>query len=112
MRISDWSSDVCSSDLLALRMRWQLIVQATQHPTRGTRMVVLHELNRTTHSFVKFLLIKTFEEKTARIAKHRRLDDFYVADGCIQNFHARRSEEHASELQSLISNSYAVFCLK
>src|SRR3546814_1665775 len=26
--------------------------------------------------------------------------------------HARRSEEHTSELQSLMRNSYAVFCLK
>src|SRR3546814_2172277 len=28
------------------------------------------------------------------------------------NHHSRRSEEHTSELQSLMRNSYAVFCLK
>src|SRR3546814_3739836 len=30
----------------------------------------------------------------------------------LQAFHDRRSEEHTSELQSLMRNSYAVFCLK
>src|SRR3546814_7437548 len=41
--------------------------------------------------------------------------DWFVGNGCIQNleFHvADRSEEHTSELQSLMRISYAVFCLK
>src|SRR3546814_1874570 len=40
---------------------------------------------------------------------------FRDADGTLKlklNFHKRRSEEHTSELQSLMRNSYAVFCLK
>src|SRR3546814_5515296 len=35
---------------------------------------------------------------------------FYVAQQCIEDI--RRSEEHTSELQSLMRTSYAVFCLK
>src|SRR3546814_8639993 len=31
---------------------------------------------------------------------------------CVGCFHVARSEEHTSELQSLMRNSYAVFCLK
>src|SRR3546814_7623125 len=35
-----------------------------------------------------------------------------VAEGELHSLNARRSEEHTSELQSLMLNSYAVFCLK
>src|SRR3546814_3197618 len=43
-------------------------------------------------------------------AKQRAEDDFYRADTSRQS--ATRSEEHTSELQSLMRISYAVFCLK
>src|SRR3546814_10220188 len=50
-------------------------------------------------------------DRQSRIA--RRLDpaqrDGQIADACDM---AERSEEHTSELQSLMRNSYAVFCLK
>src|SRR3546814_9849037 len=45
----------------------------------------------------------------AVVAVERRADDASLADG---GEALERSEEHTSELQSLMRNSYAVFCLK
>src|SRR3546814_1373284 len=41
-----------------------------------------------------------------------RLDDGHVVTGPVWEYFASRSEEHTSELQSLMRISYAVFCLK
>src|SRR3546814_4374113 len=99
MRISDWSSDVCSSDL-----------------AEGTGSGAAR--------------------RTGRETAHWRCADADMADACVgdPNLTARgakqlhqciarrdrssagtgmaRSEEHTSELQSLMRISYAVFCLK
>src|SRR3546814_6327121 len=92
MRISDWSSDVCSSELA---------------PT-GKPAVVRRRLTAS---------------KTQRTPANpaRRRSAFFTADKLILQEAARgpcvpehwpRSEEHTSELQSLMRNTYAVFCLK
>src|SRR3546814_4719602 len=99
MRISDWSSDVCSSDLIADR----LYVRAADLP-EGEVRVPLKEihLNRCP------ALIQW---------EHLREPDFQrlAIDPAVVEARAarlRRSEEHTSELQSLTRISYAVFCLK
>src|SRR3546814_8073581 len=87
MRISDWSSDVCSSDLSC-----SLFAGRPGQQCRHVGHIVGIGL------------------KTRRLApcareierRPRRLDD---------RSH-QRSEEHTSELQSLMRISYAVFCLK
>src|SRR3546814_7403886 len=91
MRISDWSSDVCSSDL------------ARDHADRlGRADSVIHDRPRF----------------CVRSAEAYRLDARAPtsAPGSAvphQRGEARdRSEEHTSELQSLMRISYAVFCLK
>src|SRR3546814_6793671 len=66
MRISDWSSDVCSSDLV----------------------------------------------ETLRIAGQDFLDRTAAGHAVADHHESFRSEEHTSELQSLMRISYAVFCLK
>src|SRR3546814_10088117 len=87
MRISDWSSDVCSSDLAVDRPRWRRAGNVRQRRQQidvgdgadagiGTRFQPGGPGNRGGHA------------------------------------HAARSEEHTSELQSLMRISYAVFCLK
>src|SRR3546814_6305107 len=43
---------------------------------------------------------------------HRHAIEMAAIFRCIVADEARRSEEHTSELQSLMRNSYAVFCLK
>src|SRR3546814_7769294 len=118
MRISDWSSDVCSSDLEAfgevvrdgsLGRRWalaadhldpvlRLAVQDRRQVTARPIQVRLHDLQR-------------------EAGGDRRIEGIAAA---LEDGHAdrrgdpvgRRSEEHTSELQSLMRISYAVFCLK
>src|SRR3546814_3416568 len=100
MRISDWSADVCSSDLL----QQQAISCLTGRQTRLAHMVSD--------------LIRVGPE--AAIAGSGRIDDVDVpaADKGVSlgvqdlEHDDVRSEEHTSELQSLMRISYAVFCLK
>src|SRR3546814_8139776 len=81
MRISDWSSDVCSSDL-------DEAAAAARKAAPFAEVVV--------EPFGDIWL-----RDTAPIL---------VSDGTGRDFD--RSEEHTSELQSLMRISYAVFCLK
>src|SRR3546814_10300170 len=94
MRISDWSSDVCSSDLLA---------------DRGARELVGLQLAR--REFAEQLLLPRVGGRLDAVEED-------LAEGVAQaavvfgRIVAVRSEEHTSELQSLMRISYAVFCLK
>src|SRR3546814_2850031 len=111
MRISDWSSDVCSSDLSAGnrhrlyqhgadldRGRAFRRREAIRHRARG--LALWHRgLSRNQISLHGPL-------KPGRpIADTTRAPDAGPSTGM-------RSEEHTSELQSLMRISYAVFCLK
>src|SRR3546814_1920755 len=100
MRISDWSSDVCSSDLTR-RSRVKL-------PTlrRTIRVASLHDLD---------VHLRPNKGRAATSGLFYREIYSDVAFGRWQSTSARRairSEEHTSELQSLMRISYAVFCLK
>src|SRR3546814_5141837 len=116
MRISDWSSDVCSSDLLidfwlqGSRLDGLGLVEAIKafDPTLPIIVISGHggldtavaAIRRGAFDFIE----KPFEAErllhlVARATESERLK-------------FERSEEHTSELQSLMRNSYAVFCLK
>src|SRR3546814_3978236 len=113
MRISDWSSDVCSSDL-GLRPRRLLIFEASgagPRPTGpgGIRVEQPLDIGRGQHA--PFALSQRAELQPADAAAMQRFD--VVADRGEHPPHlVVRSEEHTSELQSLMRISYAVFCLK
>src|SRR3546814_6218877 len=109
MRISDWSSDVCSSDLAVDRRAhfgaFEIQLGLVQG---GQRRLVRRVLRR-------------FDRRiTAELCAY--LADFVlcgidVAGGHVECVLGRvergfRSEEHTSELQSLMRISYAVFCLQ
>src|SRR3546814_9314383 len=100
MRISDWSSDVCSSDLHAFQPQGLQI--RADHPAHEQRAVVP----------------TVFRPMNASIEPQRQAIDRRGAFAGIAVRSAvallarRRSEEHTSELQSLMRISYAVFCLK
>src|SRR3546814_10234314 len=59
---------------------------------------------------------RTIDDDTQASKRLYRVDKFLVPDEAreeyLQNLRATRSEEHTSELQSLMRISYAVFCLK
>src|SRR3546814_5011862 len=97
MRISDWSSDVCSSDLTAAltprRVRWH-----------GARISLGSPPSRL------FLRLCGMELSHHPLPLHlSRLRD---RGNRTMGGRGGRSEEHTSELQSLMRISYAVFCLK
>src|SRR3546814_8682110 len=101
MRISDWSSDVCSSDL---RVRAEEDVRLWCPVRQGRAIPRKTRLGR--HRGHVRLAGST------RQCERRSLQ----ARGAVSPdaFHAQyqpRSEEHKSELQSLMRSSYAVFCL-
>src|SRR3546814_10782627 len=103
MRISDWSSDVCSSDLFTLAVPSiishcppQMMKQADYYEdvTDEGRII------RLTGNLSLACLGELPDRLTALP------DDVAALDL------SGRSEEHTSELQSLMRISYAVFCLK
>src|SRR3546814_8561103 len=121
MRISDWSSDVCSSDLWDPSMPWldpfcgggTILIEAAWIalgvPAGIWRPFGFERLRN--HDSRHWRDIK--DEARSHIAT--RLDSPIV--GCdlnpqaIEAAKANRSEEHQSELKSLMRISYAVFCL-
>src|SRR3546814_6339243 len=100
MRISDWSSDVCSSDL----------VSAAGDAALGANRPGAHHDPRTDLRPHRSLDI---HHRRARLRFANRPAHHDPAVGSDLRGHpAVRSEEHTSELQSLMRISYAVFCLK
>src|SRR3546814_8043092 len=100
MRISDWSSDVCSSDLY----RHEDVAARVRELTNGKGVPVVYDgVGR-----------DTFAGSLASLAPRGLLVSFGNASGAVEPFAPAllRSEEHTSELQSLMRISYAVFCLK
>src|SRR3546814_4196917 len=96
MRISDWSSDVCSSDLLSLGRFRHLFTAEIGMPFQRyvlwRRLLIAFDAIGGQHSATEAAHMAGFSD-SARFAR-------------------TRSEEHTSELQSLMRISYAVFCLK
>src|SRR3546814_4175012 len=93
MRISDWSSDVCSSDLLQ--------VAFTIHRGRPFRPIPLPR-----PSCRIGVLLCQYSMAAVGPSPHDGDRNITPAPA------TPRSEEHTSELQSLMRLSYAVFCLK
>src|SRR3546814_6565882 len=101
MRISDWSSDVCSSDLVSKKTVSRVINRSPllSGDTRERVEQVIADLGY-------------IPNPQARALALRRN---YLIGLVHDNPNAQtvmRSEEHTSELQSLMRISYAVFCLK
>src|SRR3546814_1471313 len=105
MRISDWSSDVCSSDL-TIHSRCREHMGAVDGHT-------LRLVDRRRIAVIKVAIIFHVERDTASIiGAHRHALLAYALDRPERAVFDLRSEEHTSELQSLMRISYAVFCLK
>src|SRR3546814_4312494 len=99
MRISDWSSDVCSSDLV-IADRYPFIVG--QQRVVGTKLL----------AYRCGMMQRNIEVGVvADVGGQAHLDVGYITQHRFDNA-LQRSEEHTSELQSLMRISYAVFCLK
>src|SRR3546814_7600691 len=97
MRISDWSLDVCSSDLI-------LAAQHVNFPLPHLEIQAAR-----LHIGIGAFLLQTLDFRIPRDTIVQPVDDGGrdSIGGLVE-----RSEEHTSELQSLMRISYAVFCLK
>src|SRR3546814_7669463 len=117
MRISDWSSDVCSSDLgerLARRhvvavAEGDVVVAGEGEGDAGIALgrrgrVVGRGSAREAQQGLAGHTVVAEEGSGVALVGHQQ-----VVAG---HGKAERSEEHTSELQSLMRISYAVFCLK
>src|SRR3546814_3196337 len=110
MRISDWSSDVCSSDLMGVDGISMLFVLLTTFLMPLCILASWEAIGtRVTEYMIAFLVMETL-----MIGVFCALDSvlfyLYFEAGLIPMF-LIRSEEHTSEFQSLMRISYAVFCL-
>src|SRR3546814_4593815 len=122
MRISDWSSDVCSSDLQLLLDFFVRHAPSPRPRETTTRMVEPAEPKLS--GFVFKIQANMDPLHRDRVAFMRVCSGHFVAG--MKAFHVRggkevklanaltfmRSEENTSELQSLMRISYAVFCWK
>src|SRR3546814_7294180 len=122
MRISDWSSDVCSSDLAARTKAFFGKRTGREHPprpaaslpggslgggaceTRLAQEVTLGAVDAELHHLDERILVFDLLHHHAQAALLQPVHQ------CLAR--PRRSEEHTSELQSLMRISYAVYCLK
>src|SRR3546814_2969492 len=153
MRISDWSSDVCSSDLEA---DWDAVMDTNLKTlfflcqAVGRHMIARIEKEGGSGKIINIASMLTFQggirvpsytasksgvggltrllanEWAAKGVQVNAIAPGYIATNntaalqgdetrnrqIVARIPAGRSEEHTSELQSLMRNSYAVFCLK
>src|SRR3546814_8515595 len=110
MRISDWSSDVCSSDFCLNRRSpfeiWLLENTAGRSDPFGTRLIDRRRqmVQAACGKPIIVTLLLRSGDNPGKAISRTLLKRRVTMIG--------RSEEHTSELQSLMRISYAVFCLK
>src|SRR3546814_2690074 len=132
MRISDWSSDVCSSDLQPVVIgttiatdkgiltitglnegqidyTYELTTNTTGDDVTDSFVVTVTDVDGDTATDTLTITILDDVPTATNDTDSVGEDGPLVADG---NVITGRSEEHTSELQSLMRISYAVFCLK
>src|SRR3546814_1814011 len=109
MRISDWSSDVCSSDLLfsdatLVRVHHGEAEASADEPGVTTGVVI--------ETWRQGICSDTWCPRLSEAPASRfgRIESYLPI--LTRTGPRTRSEEHTSELQSLMRISYAVFCLK
>src|SRR3546814_4443422 len=115
MRMSDWSSDVCSSDLcvdqraalLQVRLHLRCVEQALfVEVLRARDARDFAHAGLGGQAQVGPVFPAAVEHRGALVAQRAQQEPQPRGKGAV------RSEEHTSELQSLMRISYAVFCLK
>src|SRR3546814_6755252 len=115
MRISDWSSDVCSSDLVLgehlARLFLRFLDDAADLLVDQLRGGAGDGLAARYRVAEKNLFLVIDVAQAAELVAHAPLGD-HAAGHVGGLLEVVRSEEHTSELQSLMRNSSAVFCLK
>src|SRR3546814_6311415 len=122
MRISDWSSDVCSSELVHVPLGGQAVAGRRQPEAVGQvpleqRRVLAADARPAAGEGVLAAPGRGRVDDDRHLAQpggdgRGGVLDVHLEAGATRHRRVRRSEEHTSELQSLMRISYAVFCLK
>src|SRR3546814_6013997 len=107
MRISDWSSDVCSSDLLPY-LRFLACYFSYVLNDMNDAIAQLTYARQLGYAGPQVTLLLA----DANIRLKKNSEGLALVSEAMKQQRAARSEEHTSELQSLMRISYAVFCLK
>src|SRR3546814_1526862 len=118
MRISDWSSDVCSSDLTTIGYDYLVVAPGIAldwagvdglSETLGKNGVTSnYDFNTAPYTWE---LVKQLKQGVALFTQPPMPIKCAGAPQKAMYLSCDRSEEHTSELQSLMRISYAVFCL-
>src|SRR3546814_4943453 len=119
MRISDWSSDVCSSDLVPADLKARVLTTNIDLD-EGTCSLDLLEAASAffaltlpqARAIIKEVAVVTATWRDTAKAVGARSAEITRMASAFEHNDLTRSEEHTSELQSLMRISYAVFCLK
>src|SRR3546814_2564850 len=111
MRISDGSSDVCSPDLINRVTLGDIVTSERHRLLTACRDDLATETVDVDHPF-EALAFRLNDRRDRCWSHTRRALRCQTHDDRGGERHYRRSEEHTSELQSLMRISYAVFCLK
>src|SRR3546814_1259471 len=126
MRISDWSSDVCSSDLLfgdinAFRAQYASVAGSITDLRQRLSGFCKRTLRNEVTEYIRYTerrtITRPFTPSDDEHALYEAVSGFLQRPDSYalpqrQRHLTARSEEHTSELQSLMRISYAVFCLK
>src|SRR3546814_3671906 len=104
MRISDWSSDVCSSDLSS--------PAASSTPCASRSALAMSSSNTPASAQASISPGVSRGRSSDGDCAPSRSTRYCSANSRSTSPPSPRSEEHTSELQSLMRISYAVFCLK
>src|SRR3546814_3660342 len=123
MRISDWSSDVCSSDLriaseLPLTLLYPHFFFAANSPGKPRLAPLRLRIGRGLHQALQRMLARVgklahhFNPSCGDIAWINATNTPSFVMNLKHDERCFRSEDHTSELPSLMRNSYSVFCLK
>src|SRR3546814_5928113 len=104
MRISDWSSDVCSSDLSSIASR--ISCSSSPVTVASTSTAAVFCIKPQDQRAITTAPTKPMAASIQTHPRYRPASNAAIARTEV------RSEEHTSELQSLMRISYAVFCLK
>src|SRR3546814_3936632 len=115
MRISDGSSDVCASDLQTGKIDDARLVELPHQTAHLSWGQCDHIRFRMFHAW-HFPHLSRMGLQIGNGADYHFMGNIPLVldeeSDSFSRFHLNRSEEHASELQSLMRISYAVFCLK
>src|SRR3546814_6254416 len=119
MRISDWSSDVCSSDLrgpqgtlFGRNTPGGALNILTRDPTKDFEVIAHGEVGNYAYRNAGIVLNTPItDDLSARVVYNFKEHDGYARNEALGQDANDRSEEHTSELQSLMRLSYAGLCL-